>query len=86
MLSQMKLAGCFNSLAGLILGNFKDCGDTDEIIRIAGDVFNDDKIPIIAGLEVGHAKRNLAIPIGLNATVNTEQKLLIFHEPATTVY
>jgi len=84
MLSQMKLAGCFNSLAGLILGNFKDCGDTDDIIRIAGDIFKDDKIPIIAGLEVGHGKRNLAIPIGLNATLNAEKKLLIFHEPATT--
>jgi len=84
MLSQMKLAGCFNSLAGLILGNFKDCGDTDEIIRIADDLLKDDKIPIIAGFEVGHGKRNLAIPIGLNATVNTEQKLLVFNEPATT--
>jgi len=86
MLSQMKLAGCFNSLAGLILGNFIDCGDTDEIIRIAGDIFKGDEIPIIARLEVGHGKRNLAIPIGLNATVNVDQKLLIFHEPATTVY
>ena len=85
MLSQMKLAGCFNSLAGLILGNFKDCSDTNEIIRIAGDIFKDDKIPIIAGLEVGHGKRNLAIPIGLNATLNADIKVLTFHEPATTV-
>ncbi len=84
MLSQMKLAGCFNGLAGLILGNFEDCGDTDEIIRIAGDVFKDDKIPIIAGLAVGHGKRNLAIPTGLNATLNADLKVLAFHEPATT--
>jgi len=84
MLSQMKLAGCFNSLAGFILGNFKECGDTDEIIGIADGIFKDDKIPIIAGLEVGHGKRNLAIPTGLNATVDTEQKLLFFNEPGTT--
>ncbi|MBW1944917.1 MAG: LD-carboxypeptidase [Deltaproteobacteria bacterium] len=83
MLSQMKLAGCFNSLAGLILGNFKDCGDADDIIRIAEDIFKDDKIPIIAGLEVGHGKRNLAISIGLNATLNADLKVLTFHEPAT---
>ena len=83
MLSQMKLAGCFNSLAGLILGNFEDCGDTDDIIRIAGDIFKDDKIPMLAGLAVGHGKRNIAIPTGLNATVNADKKLLIFHEPAT---
>jgi muramoyltetrapeptide carboxypeptidase len=83
MLSQMKLAGCFRELAGFILGAFEDCGGTDDIIRIAGDIFKDKKIPIIAGLEAGHNKRNLAIPTGLHATVDTDQKLLIFHEPAT---
>ncbi|MBW1821163.1 MAG: LD-carboxypeptidase [Deltaproteobacteria bacterium] len=84
MLSQMKLAGCFNGLEGLILGAFEDCGDIDDIIRIAGDIFKDDKIPILAGLEVGHGKRNLAIPTGLNATLNADLKVLAFHEPATT--
>ena len=83
MLSQMKLAGCFNRLAGFILGTFEDCGNTDDIIRIAGDIFKDDKIPILAGLEVGHGKRNLAIPTGLNATLNADLKVLTFHEPAT---
>ncbi len=84
MLSQMKLAGCFNSLAGLILGNFKDCGDTDDSIRIADDIFKDNKIPMLAGLEVGHGKRNLSIPTGLNATFNADLKVLAFNEPATT--
>ncbi len=85
MLSHMKLAGCFNGLAGLILGTFEDCGNTDDIIRIAGDIFKDDKIPILAGLEVGHGKRNLVVPIGLHATIHADKKLLIFHEPATAV-
>lgn len=83
MLNQMKLAGCFNGLAGFILGAFEDCGDTDDIIRIAGDIFKDYKIPMLAGLEVGHGKRNLAIPTGLNATLNADLKVLAFHEPAT---
>lgn len=84
MLSQMKLAGCFNGLAGLILGTFEDCG-RDDIIRLAIDIFKDDKIPILAGLEVGHGKRNLVVPTGLHATIHTDKKLLTFHEPATTV-
>jgi len=41
------------------------------------------QVSSIAGLEVGHGKRNLAIPIGLNATVNADQKILTFDEPAT---
>ena len=85
MLSHMKLAGCFNGLAGLILGTFEDCGNTGDIIRIAGDIFKDDKIPILAGLEVGHEKRNLVVPTGLHATIHADKKLLIFHEPATMV-
>jgi muramoyltetrapeptide carboxypeptidase len=83
MLSQMKLAACFNGLAGFILGTFDDCGDPQDIIRIIGDIFKDDKIPILAGLEVGHGKRNLAIPTGLHATLNADLKVLTFHEPAT---
>lgn len=84
MLSQMKLAGCFNGLAGLVLGTFEDCGK-DDIIRIAGDIFKDVQIPILAGLEVGHGKRNLVIPTGLRATLNADLKVLTFREPATIV-
>ncbi|MDY6792151.1 MAG: LD-carboxypeptidase [Thermodesulfobacteriota bacterium] len=84
MLSHMKLAGCFNGLAGFILGSFQDCGSADEIIRLAGDILKDVKIPILAGLEVGHGKRNLTIPSGLKATLNVDLKVLTFSEPATT--
>jgi muramoyltetrapeptide carboxypeptidase len=86
MMSQMKLAGCFNSLAGLIFGNFSDCGDIEEIVRIAEDIFKKDKIPILAELEVGHGKRNLTIPVGLPATIHVDQKLLSFHGSATAVH
>lgn len=84
MLTHMKLAGCFDDLAGLVLGSFKNCGPISEIIEIVDNLFKEDNIPILAGFEVGHGKNNITIPIGLNATVDTDRQLLSFHESATS--
>lgn len=83
MLSQMKLAGCFEALAGLILGSFEDCGDMAEIGRIAEEIFDGDDIPVLAGFDCGHGKVNITIPLGLEATLDTDRQELTFHEPAT---
>jgi len=83
MLSQMKLAGCFEDLAGLILGSFEDCGDMAEIGRIAKEIFDGDDIPVLAGFDCGHGKANITIPLGIAATLDTDRQELIFHEPAT---
>jgi len=83
MLSQMKLAGCFEDLAGLILGSFEDCGDMAEICRIAKEIFGGDDIPVLSGFDCGHGKANITIPLGLEATLDTDRQQLIFHEPAT---
>ena len=83
MLTQMKQADCFQNLAGLILGDFIDCGSPQEIIRIFTDAFDDASIPIVAGCEAGHGKQNLTIPLGLEATLDADQHTLTFHQPAT---
>jgi len=83
MLTQMKLAGCFNEIAGLILGTFKECGQLNEIVGIFNTIFEDADIPILAGFDVGHGEHNLTIPMGLGATLDTDKKRLLFHEPAT---
>ncbi|MDI6686816.1 MAG: LD-carboxypeptidase [Desulfobacterales bacterium] len=85
MLSHMKLAGCFDDLAGLVLGSFKDCGPVGKIIGVVDNIFKEYNIPVLAGFEVGHGKNNVTIPIGLNATLDTGRQLLLFHEPATSV-
>ncbi|MBW2604135.1 MAG: LD-carboxypeptidase [Deltaproteobacteria bacterium] len=84
MLTQMKLAGCFNGIAGVILGAFKECGHQNEIVEIFDHIFEDADIPILAGFDIGHGEHNLTIPMGLGATMDTESKRLLFHGPATT--
>jgi muramoyltetrapeptide carboxypeptidase len=83
MLTQMKLAACFEGIKGLFLGSFEACGKLDEIFRIVQEVFKDVNIPILSGFEIGHARVNITIPIGLRATLDADRQILTFHEPAT---
>jgi len=82
MLTQMKLAGCFDGMAGLILGSFEGCGPPSEIYALVGDIFEDMNIPVMAGFEFGHGRRNIMIPLGLGATLDTGKERLLFHEAA----
>jgi muramoyltetrapeptide carboxypeptidase len=84
MLSQMKLAGCFEGLAGLILGDFIDCGPAEDILKIFSDLFQDSAIPILAGFESGHGKQNITLPLGVEATLDADSHRLSYLEPATT--
>ncbi len=83
MLSQMKLAGCFEGLVGMVLGSFEDCGEFDEICRITAEMFKDAGIPVLAGFDIGHGKTNITIPLGIEATLDADQQRLTFHESAT---
>ncbi len=83
MLTQMKLAGCFEGIAGLVLGSFEGCGSLDGIYRIVQEHFQDLHIPIMAGFDVGHGKQNMTLPLGMAATLDTDQQVLSFAQPAT---
>lgn len=83
MLTQMKLSGCFEGLKGLFLGSFEACGKRDDIFRIVQEVFKEFNIPILSGFEIGHSRINITIPMGMRATLNTNRRVLTFHEPAT---
>jgi muramoyltetrapeptide carboxypeptidase len=74
MLFQMKLAGCFEGIAGLILGDFQDCGRLEEILKIVDNIFKAYHIPILAGFEAGHGKRNLTLPMGLETELDADEK------------
>jgi len=78
MMIQMKQAGCLERLAGLILGSFEGCGQYNEIMEIVADIIRDFDFPVMAGLEAGHGRTNLAFPMGIVARFDTEQKMLFF--------
>ncbi len=84
MLSQMKLAGCFDGVKGLVVGSFNDCGKLEDIYQVISETFRHYHIPILAGFDVGHGRTNITVPIGLTATLDADRHRLTFHEPLAT--
>jgi muramoyltetrapeptide carboxypeptidase len=69
-LTQLKLAGALEGLAGVVLGQFTGCdggdGSADEVVRgLLGEL----GVPMVAGFPFGHEDRNLALPLGPCATL-----------------
>jgi muramoyltetrapeptide carboxypeptidase len=83
MLTQMALAGCFSGLAGVVLGRFTDCGPWEEIRDVIYDRFAPYGVPLVAGLAAGHATPNLALPLGLKATLDPGSLRLIYDQGMT---
>ena len=83
MLVHMALAGCFKGLSGIILGTFEECGPIEDVIKIIVEVFEKYSIPILAGLDAGHGRHNLTIPLGIEATLDADRHSLIYRRAAT---
>jgi muramoyltetrapeptide carboxypeptidase len=78
MLTQMKMAGCFDGMQGLVLGSFKDCGAREEVWGVVAEMFADAKWPILAGVDAGHSGPNVTIPLGVEAALDAEGRTLVF--------
>jgi muramoyltetrapeptide carboxypeptidase len=83
MLTQLKLAGAFARAAGIVLGSFNGCGDDKAVLAVFEDVLADVEVPILSGLGVGHDRRNLTLPIGQIARLDTKLRRLAYQAPAT---
>jgi muramoyltetrapeptide carboxypeptidase len=80
MLTQMKMAGLFAGLAGLVLGSFEACGSDDDIDALVLERFADMSIPIVSGACVGHGRSNWTVPLGLITRLDTADGELRFLE------
>ncbi len=74
-LTQLKLAGKLDRLAGLVFGRFARCeskhGPTvEEVMDMAvKDLLPQAPYPIVRGLEVGHWGKNIPLPLGCLAAI-----------------
>jgi len=91
MLMQLKLAGKFEDVRGIIFGEMLDClQDKDQhyaledvVLRVIGDL----GVPVAYGLRSGHVSRgNITLPLGVRAElkVDKNQGSLQILESATT--
>lgn len=79
MIHQLKFAGKFDKLKGLIIGDFTDMKDNEspfgktvrEIITDAVKTFG---YPVAFGFPAGHDKKNLALPFGKECKLDVSKK------------
>ncbi len=83
MLRQMQLAGCFDEVAGVLLGDFVDCGESRAIDEILDALFADCDFPVLAGLPAGHGRANFTLPMGIEAVLTTDPPVLRYTMAAT---
>jgi muramoyltetrapeptide carboxypeptidase len=65
-LSQLRLAGVLDAVAGVVVGSFvgKKPGDAKELDRVLREYFGALKMPVVMNFPVGHAPRNVTLPHG----------------------
>ena len=69
MLSQMKMAGLFKGVQGVITGSFENCDNADYIPGILSEIF--EGVPLLMGLTSGHGDRNFSLAMGLEVVLDT---------------
>jgi muramoyltetrapeptide carboxypeptidase len=87
MLQQLKLAGKFDDVRGIIFGEMADCVQHAEqgysIQEVLAECTADLNVPVIFGLPSGHSPHgNLTLPLGVEATLDPQQGVLCIDEAA----
>jgi muramoyltetrapeptide carboxypeptidase len=83
MMSQMRLAGCLEGVAGIVLGAFDGCGPIEDIASIFSELEIPGHVPIFSGVDAGHGTSNITLPFGVAASLDAGAKTLTYQQAAT---
>jgi len=93
MLTQLRLAGKLDGVAGILFGECSNCRPRDykpgfessfSVGEVIDQILGDLKVPILSGLVFGHTDDQLTIPLGVTATLDADKGELIVEEPAVS--
>ncbi len=77
MLQQLKQARKLEQLAGVVIGSFTQTeADEAALFALMKDYFADLGVPVVAGFKIGHDSTNIAIPLGVDAILDAQEKVL----------
>jgi muramoyltetrapeptide carboxypeptidase len=80
LLTQLLRAGWFDGVAGVVAGTWANCGpDADDVLL---ERLGPLGVPVLAGFDVGHGPRQLTVPLGVPATLDTARRSLRYALPA----
>ncbi len=82
LLTQLLRAGWFDGVKGLAIGGFTGCGTEESLRHLFEDRLVPLGVPTLLGVPVGHADRNLAVPLGVAAVLDADAGTLVLREPA----
>ncbi len=87
MLMQLRLAGKFKAVRGIIFGEMRRCnqgnGEDYTLQQVVMRVIGDLGIPIAFGLKSGHVSgRNFTLPFGVRAKLNLGNNVVLEYGPA----
>lgn len=77
MLTQLRLAGKLEHVAGVVLGSFANCDGREEgdvAAEVFREFFADAPYPVVAGFPAGHLSENLPITFGVPICVDADQR------------
>lgn len=81
LLTHLWAAGRLEQIAGLILGDFDQCGEREAIWQRALDLLAHHPIPIWANFPCGHGSRNRILPVGVETQLDSSTGSLSILEP-----
>jgi len=85
-LTQLRLAGALDRLAGVVLGDFIGCVEKDgsgpDAAAVLAERLGGRGIPVVAGAPIGHGERNRALPHGARARLDAAAGTLAWLESA----
>lgn len=79
MMNQLRLARKLEQVAGFVIGDFNlpDANYTHEnIVALMESYLKPLNKPAIAGFKIGHCEPNIAIPLGVDAILDADTKVL----------
>ncbi|MDM5250252.1 LD-carboxypeptidase [Lysinibacillus sp. G4S2] len=77
MLQQLKQARKLEQLAGVMIGSFTQTeADEAALHTLMKEYFADLGVPVVAGFKIGHEATNIAIPLGVDAILDAQEKVL----------
>lgn len=79
MLTQLRRCGALSGVAGVAVGQFTNCADDwpVSVADVIADRLGDLGVPVLGGLPIGHGVGQLAVPVGVPATLDTAAGTLI---------
>jgi muramoyltetrapeptide carboxypeptidase len=87
MLTTLRLAGKFDECAGIVLGDWNDCGPAEgkpslSLRQVFEDVIAPSLKPCVYGLKAGHCSPTLSLPFGVEALLDADSGRLEILEAA----